>query len=97
MAKASERTIQEIQQLISGFEQSGMSRRQYCQQQQIGVPTLDYYRRRYAKKKPDSGQLIEVELRDPASIETQKASAWYWPEDDALKPAGTIPNNIWRD
>jgi hypothetical protein len=64
MARANARSLQEIEQLIAGFERSGLSRRQYSDQQNIGVATLDYYRRRYAKQKPLPAQLIEVELRD---------------------------------
>ena len=64
MAKANARTQEEIEQLISGYEESGLSRRQYCERQKIAVPTLDYYRRRYGKPGPASGRLVKVELKD---------------------------------
>lgn len=69
MARATKRTVSEIEQLITGYEQSGLSRQHYCDQQKIGVPTLDYYRRRYGKPRPAFGQLVKVELQDTRRIE----------------------------
>jgi len=35
----------EIEQLIAGFEQSGLGR-EYCEQQKITLTSFDYYRQR---------------------------------------------------
>ena len=49
MARTSRRTPEEIDQLLAGYEESGSSRRQYCDQVGIAVTTLDYYRQRQLK------------------------------------------------
>ena len=61
---ANTRTQQEIEQLIAGYERSGLSRRQYCEQLKIPLRTFDYYRRRHGKQDPPSGQLVKVELEE---------------------------------
>lgn len=66
MAAKSGRSEQEIEQLISGFKTSGLTRRQYCEQQGIAVTTFDYYRRsrRDGKQQRQRGSmpLVKVEL-----------------------------------
>ena len=67
MARTSRRTPKEIKQLLRGYEQSGLSRRQYCEEQGVAVTTLDYYRQRQLKdKKPRTEQqtaaLVRVKL-----------------------------------
>jgi hypothetical protein len=56
------RSKQEIRSIISGFAQSGMTRREYCAKHNIGIATLDYWRRVEKKSNP---KLVEV------AIETQ--------------------------
>ena len=44
------RTAEEIERLLRGYEESGLSRQQYCQQEGIPVTTFDYYRQRSRRK-----------------------------------------------
>ena len=72
MARASNRSEQEIQRLLKGYAQSGLTRRHYCEQQGIPVTTFDYYRssRRRPKqnKHRQSTPLVKVELAKPGGI-----------------------------
>jgi hypothetical protein len=52
---------QETRAIVDGFAKSGMTRREYCEKHNIGISTLDYWRR-VQKGKP---KLVEV------SVETQ--------------------------
>lgn len=52
---------QEIRAIVDGFATSGMTRREYCEKHNIGISTLDYWRR-VQKGKP---KLVEV------TVETQ--------------------------
>jgi hypothetical protein len=56
------RSKQEIRGIVGGFAQSGMTRREYCAKHNIGIATLDYWRRVEKKSHP---KLVEV------AIETQ--------------------------
>jgi hypothetical protein len=62
MAAAAEngrmRSKQEIHGLVDGFAKSGMTRREYCGKHNIGISTLDYWRRAH-KSKP---KLVEVAI-----------------------------------
>lgn len=67
MAKTSRRTPEEIEQLLMSYEQSGLSRRQYCDQQGIAVTTFDYYRHRQLKGRRVPSQalpLVRVKLKE---------------------------------
>ena len=70
MSRTSKRSEKEIEQMLKGYEESGLSRREYCEQLGIAVTTLDYYRqgRRQHKKGPVSGStmLARVELSKQA-------------------------------
>ena len=44
--------------LVAGYEESGLTRRAYCEERGISLPTLDYYRRR----RPAAGGLVAVEV-----------------------------------
>ena len=70
MARTSGRSEQEIEHLLNGFKPSGLTRRQYCEQQGIAVTTFDYYRlrrqRTTKKEHPHSTPLVKVELTKPA-------------------------------
>ena len=66
------RTAEEIQQLLKGYEESGLSRRQYCQREGIPVTTLDYYRQRStpkagARRKVAAAGLVKVRLEATAA------------------------------
>jgi hypothetical protein len=56
---APKRNAEEIAKLLEGFQASGLTRVEYCQQAGITPHTLDYYRRR-----ADTGQrLVQVKVR----------------------------------
>ncbi len=60
------RSKQEIRGIVDGFAKSGMTRREYCGKHNIGIATLDYWRRVEKKSHP---KLVEV------AIETQGSRA----------------------
>ncbi len=53
------RSKQEIRGIVNGFAKSGMTRRAYCEKHNIGISTLDYWRRAQKKSKP---RLVEVAI-----------------------------------
>jgi hypothetical protein len=53
------RSKQEIRGIVGGFAQSGMTRREYCAKHNIGIATLDYWRRVERKSRP---KLVEVAI-----------------------------------
>ena len=71
MERRTKRSSEEIKQLLSGYEQSGLSRRQYCEQQGVAITTFDYYRQRH-RKGPRASQratpLVRVKLKDSAPL-----------------------------
>jgi hypothetical protein len=67
----STRSQEEIERLLKGYQESGLTRRQYCAQQGIPVTTFDYYRhRRGQQKRPrrttaiPPTPMLRVELSD---------------------------------
>ena len=71
MARTSQRTPAEIEQLLIGYEQSGLSRRQYCEKQGIAVTTFDYYRQRRLKEsrgRQMASPLVRVKLSASAPL-----------------------------
>jgi hypothetical protein len=82
MARTSTRSEREIKRLLKGYQDSGLTRGQYCAQQGIAVTTLDYYRRRCEHqdrrtKAITPAPLLRVELSDESSsdgLDTTKAS-----------------------
>src|SRR5260370_39577119 len=48
--KSGRRSVEEVERLVSGYQQSGLTRQEYCLSQGIAVTTLDYYRRRKRSK-----------------------------------------------
>lgn len=74
MARTPATRVEAIEQLINGFEQSGMTRQQYCELRGIPVSTLDYYRRRRQEQQSKSAgqqQLVRVEVSRPAPHDKQ--------------------------
>ena len=72
MARPTTRTPEEIKRLLIGYEQSGLSRRQYCEQQGIAVTTFDYYRHRQLKRQaspPLSSPLVRVQVGNTIATE----------------------------
>ena len=47
-----------IQRVLSAFESSGLTRREFCQRHHLSVSTLDYWRRARARQ----SQLVEVQV-----------------------------------
>jgi hypothetical protein len=77
------RSKQEVRKLIDGFAKSGMTRREYCAKHNIGISTLDYWRRVEKQSHP---KLVEV------AIETQPQPAGAllpWPASPRHHPAPT--------
>ena len=66
MAITIKRTATEIKRILRGYEESGLTRREYCSQIGIPVTTLDYYRNRSNQKQPGN-ELIAVELAAPVA------------------------------
>jgi hypothetical protein len=60
------RSKQKMLKIVAGFAKSGMTRREYCAKHNIGIATLDYWRRADKKSRP---KLVEV------AIETQPRPA----------------------
>jgi len=64
------RSTEEIARLLEGYEASGLTRTEYCRREGIAATTLDYYRRRKARK--EKGRLVKVvvktELAGPHSV-----------------------------
>lgn len=50
----------EAARLLSGYDRSELTRREYCEQVGIPVTTLDYYRRRHAKANEESLRPVEI-------------------------------------
>ena len=46
------RSKQEMRNIIAGFSESGMTRREYCAKHGVTMATLDYWRRAHRKQKP---------------------------------------------
>lgn len=44
------RREEEIAELLAGYERSGLTRREYCEQSGVPVTTFDYYRRSRSKR-----------------------------------------------
>ena len=73
------RTAEEVERMLKGYEESGLSRRQYCGREGIAVTTLDYYRQRLTRKaaaarKRSGSKLVEVKV-EAAAAETRSVFA----------------------
>jgi hypothetical protein len=64
------RSQAETERLVRDFEQSGLSRKAFCTARGVALHTLDYYRHRERVRRQDggAGQLVAVELIDPAAV-----------------------------
>lgn len=79
MGRTSKRSEQEIERLLNGYKQSGLTRLQYCEREGIAVTTLNYYRQSRKKKQSSSTRLVTVELTRPehnVERESQQASGF---------------------
>jgi hypothetical protein len=62
------RTAEEIERLLKGYQESGLSRQEYCQREGIPVTTFDYYRQRTTRKtaaerRAAASGLVKVKLK----------------------------------
>jgi hypothetical protein len=80
MTRPTTRTPEEINRLLSGYANGGLTRRQYCEQQGIAVTTLDYYRQRQQKGPQTSRKaspLVRVKVQTSApSAESHERQAF---------------------
>ena len=71
MRMAIKRSASEIKRIVCGYEESGLTRRQYCSRIGIPVTTLDYYRNRSQRSNEAHGAaLLPVKLSAPAATLT---------------------------
>ena len=63
MEQKGKRSAEEIEQLLEGYKKSGLTRRQYCEQQGIRLTTLDYYQRVHGKQA--APRLVKVTVKAP--------------------------------
>jgi len=61
------KTAEQVERLLKGYEESGLSRQEYSQREGIPVTTLDYYRQRSArrasgKRRASASGLVKVKL-----------------------------------
>jgi hypothetical protein len=83
------RSKQEIRGIVEDFTKSGLTRREYCEKHNIGISTLDYWRRAQKSKpklveiavetQPDTGFVLV--LANGRRIE----SSWKFAEADLLR------------
>jgi transposase-like protein len=66
------RSFEETERLVREYEQSGMSRKEFCAGRGISVHTLDYYRRRHGATRPRGARAGHV----PASKDTASLPAF---------------------
>ena len=65
------KTAEEVDRLLKGCEESGLSRQEYCRREGMPVTTLDYYRQRSTRKaaaarRVAASQLVKVKLEAAA-------------------------------
>lgn len=63
--RRTQRTMEEIRELIRGYESGTQSRADFCAGHRLAVSTFDYYRRRYRRAE---GGLVEVDLRGDVAL-----------------------------
>ena len=75
------RSAEEIAALMAAYEQSGLTRREYCQRQGLAFSTFDYYRyrwRRPKRKRPPLAppKLVEVKIAPAPPADSGTAAPW---------------------
>ena len=95
------RTAEEVDRLLKGYEESGLSRQEYCQREGIRLTAFDYYRHRSrqklaAQQGTAARALVKVRL-EPAQSEVQSVfsltlangrrieSAWNFRDGDLAR------------
>ena len=86
------RTAEEIERLLQGYEESGLSRQQYCQREGIPVTTFDYYRQRSRRKAAAQRRIAGLVKVKPQSVFTltlangrRIESAWTFSDVDLVR------------
>jgi hypothetical protein len=64
----SSRSAKETAQLVAEYEQSGLTRREYCERHGIPLTTFDYYRRRARAEPRSSPRLVPVRIATPEAM-----------------------------
>lgn len=68
------RAAEEVERMLKGYEESGLSRQQYCRREGIPVTRLDYYRQRSSRKaaagRRAASKLVEIKL-EAAAVATR--------------------------
>ena len=76
------RSPEAIAAMMTGYEQSGLTRREYCRRQGVPLSTFDYYRQRGGNK-PPSPALVEVKIEEGAQPQERSRQG-------AVAPALTV-------
>ena len=94
------RTAEAVEKLLKGYEESGLSRQEFCQRERIPVTTLDYYRGRSARKaaaQRRAAGFVKVKLDAPPVDALRSAftltltngrrieSAWTFTDSDLMR------------
>ena len=93
-------TTKDIQDILSAYKRSGLTRRQFCAEAGIPLTTLDYYQRRHAKLRQQSG-LVPVTILPTAAPNSpgftlvlhngrKIESRWDFPESALLRLVKTL-------
>jgi hypothetical protein len=70
MAETNTRTAEDMERMLTEYEQSGITKRQYCEQQGLPLSTFDYHWQRRRKKQQlaaSEQQLVKVQLESEHS------------------------------
>jgi hypothetical protein len=70
------KTAEEVERLLKGYKESGLSRQDYCRREGMPVTTLDYYRQRSTRKaaaarRAAASGLVKVKLKG-AAVDPQR-------------------------
>ena len=82
MEETNARSAEDLERMLAEYEQGGMTKRQYCEQQGIPLSTFDYHWQRRRKRQQQlaatSGQpLVKVELENtPAGLDNQRRNGF---------------------
>jgi hypothetical protein len=71
------RSRQEVEQLVTEYETSGLSRDEFCRERGVGLSTLDRYRTQRKRQVPAAGNAllaVEVSARAVAPIATTSSA-----------------------
>ncbi len=94
------RTSKDTQDILTAYQRSGLTRRQFCEQAGIPLTTLDYYQRRHAKLR-QPGSLLPVTILSRAASESSGftlvlrngrriETRWDFPESALLRLVNTL-------